>query len=474
MANPLIDRPLTDTGTAECLVAQYGHRFRFCHTFKRSDQAWFEWDGSRWQADSQGAITKAIIDVARKRYEAFQAMKPEGDEQTQLKKQGMAYARTCENLTRLHCIAHVASVLPPFASSIEEFDRDPMLAGLKEGKTLELATGKVRPARQKDNLTLQLGTAYDPEAKCPRWRQFLEEVFERDVMLRRFVQRAVGYSLIGDNREQALFLCHGSGANGKSTFLAVLSALFGEYATSTAFATFDADKRTEQTEDLARLRGKRLVTVIEADEDRRLAEARVKSVTGGDPITCAYKYGHYFEYVPAFKPWLAVNHRPIIRDVTPSIWRRIKPIPFAASFTDKADKDLKDKLLAELPGILNWALDGLRLWREEGLNPPQRVLDDLADYRAENDQLAKWLEECCMVDSAPVGGRSSEAPANDAYQAYQAWAESRGERAYSQARFGRMLKEKGFDSERVRRGDDKRYITIYRGFTVEEYAGSRK
>jgi putative DNA primase/helicase len=225
----------------------------------------------------------------------------------------------------------------------------------------------------------------------------------------------------------------------------VLTWLLGDYAANAAFDTFDAGRRSDNSNDLAALKGKRLVTVIETEEDRRLAEARVKSVTGGDQVTARFLYGEFFSYKPQFKIWLAMNHRPIIRGTDRGIWRRIQLIPFTQSFEGREDKDLGMTLQKELPGILNWAMEGLRAWLGEGLGTSKAVQKATKEYQEESDQVGRWL-----LDSCNTGDRYS-ATAKDAYSDYIAWCEGAGERSLSQSLWGRRLTERGFQRTRNKR-----------------------
>ncbi len=258
-----------------------------------------------------------------------------------------------------------------------------------------------------------------------------------------FVQRAVGYSLTGDTREQALFLGYGHGANGKSVFLEVLTALLGEYAANASFDTFDAGRRNESTNDLAALKGKRFVTVIESDEDRRLAEARVKAVTGQDLITCRFLYCEPFSYRPQFKLWMAMNHKPVISGTDNGIWRRIKLIPFTQTFEGRADKTLATKLRAELPGILNWALEGLRAWQRDGLGTAAAVDSATKEYRRESDLVTQWLDECTEQDP------SATLTTGTAIDSYTAWCKRNGYRAPTARGLGRRLVELGYEAGRT-------------------------
>lgn len=426
----LLNARRSDVGNAECLAQLFGDDLRYCHTRKK----WLLWDNSRWALDEDGRSYRAMIDVVRARFQACEAI-PDLDQ----RKKAAAWCVGCESTAKLESALRSAGRSSAFTTTISIWDTDHFTAAAI-GATLDLRTVVHRVVRREDFLTMQLGAAYDPEAECPRWIRFLGEVFLDNTELMAYIQRAVGYCLTGDTREQKMFLCHGPGANGKSVFLETLAALLGDYGANAAFETFDANHRNEASNDLAVLRGKRLVTVIETEEGRRLAEARVKSVTGQDPITCRFLYGEYFTYRPTYKIWLAMNHLPQIRGTDKGIWRRIELIPFRADFEGKEDKTLAEALRGELDGILQWALEGLRQWWKRGLDTPQAVHQATKQYREDSDQVGRWIADRCLIVSNVF--LSSGA----GYKNYEAWCKEVGEEPMSQNKWSRRMNEKGFQS----------------------------
>lgn len=430
----LLNAHRSDTGNAECLAHLTGDDLRFCHTREK----WLIWDGSHWAIDEDGAAQRAMIAVVRARFRACSSI-PDPDH----RKKAVVWCIGCENNGKIESSMKVAQSLDIFTTKIDRYDRDPLVAAAI-GATLDLRAVVHRAMRRDDFITMRLGAAYDPDAACPRWIQFLDEVFASNADLIAYIQRAVGYSLTGDTREQKMFLLYGGGSNGKSVFLEVLTDLLGDYAANASFETFDANRRSESTNDLAALRGKRIVTVIETEDGRRLAEARVKSVTGQDQITCRFLYGEYFSYRPTFKIWLAMNHLPSIRGTDKGIWRRIQLIPFTQDFSGREDKTLHETLRAELDGILQWALEGLRQWWQRGLDTPAIVTQATAKYRAESDQTGRWITDS-LVQVSNVSITVAQA-----YQSYKAWCEANGETSMSQSKLGRVLTEKGIDQSIIR------------------------
>lgn len=419
----------SDEGNAECLEQIAGIDLRYCHT----RQKWLAWDGSRWAIDEVGAARRAMVSTVRARF-----MAAVGIPDTTQRAKFTAWCIGAENNGKVESALKAAISRPSFATTIDLWDADPMLAAAK-GATIDLRAVVHRAVDRADYLTMRLGAQYDPEATCPRWLQFLDEVFVGNVELIAFVQRAVGYCLTGNVREQKIFLLHGGGANGKSTFLKVLMDLMGTYADNASFETFDANRRNEASNDLAKLRGKRFVTVIETEEGKRLAEAKVKSVTGSDMITCRFLYAEYFSYYPTYKIWLAMNHLPAIRGTDNGIWRRILLIPFNQSFVGREDKQLDEALSAELDGVLQWALEGLRQWHKRGLDAPEIVTAAVSSYRADSDQIGRWMDERCLL--AP----NIFLPSGKGYDDYKTWCLASGEEPVSQNKWGRRMNDKGLE-----------------------------
>jgi len=217
--------------------------------------------------------------------------------------------------------------MPDIAIRSEDLDRDVWLLNCESG-TVNLKTGKLQAHSPKDFITKLCSAHMDPACAIPLWMQLLCKVTKDDKNMQRYIQKALGYALTGDTSEQAIFILYGTGSNGKSTLLNVFADMLGGYAQTTPADTFMQKKNDAVSNDIARLKGARFVAAIEMEEGKRMAEALIKSMTGGDKLVTRFLYGEFFEYVPQFKVFLAVNHKPIIRDTTNSIWRRIKLIPF--------------------------------------------------------------------------------------------------------------------------------------------------
>ena len=212
----------------------------------------------------------------------------------------------------------------------------------------------------------------------------------------------------------------------------------------TPATTLLANRGDHIPNDIARLQAARFVIAAETDQRRDLNEALVKQLTGGDVVAARFLHREYFEFVPQFKPVLTTNHKPVIRGQDHAIWRRIRLVPFTVTIPDQAqDKKLPQKLDQELDGILAWAVRGCIEWQKEGLNEPEEVRTATAEYKAESDVLAEWIEDCCAVSS------HASAPTSKLYRSYKEWCDESGQKTMDSRWFGRLLGERGFDSTKL-------------------------
>ncbi len=434
---------LTDSGNAELFASLYGDRLRY----DRARKVWRIWRGHWWGEDTTGEVERWALESARRRYLA-------AAEISNLKEREAAakWAIASESRAKREACLALATAEHPIADSGDGWDADPYLLGVANG-VVSLISGEVQPGRPEERITVHTDVPYDPDAAAPRWEQFLTEVFNGDRELIDFIQRAAGYSLTGDTSEQCLILPYGIGSNGKSTFLEGIRHAAGGHAYDIPFSALEYNPRQGgASNDVASLAGKRLVTAVETNEGVRLNEARVKALTGGDPMTARFLYQEHFTFRPVAKFWLAVNHKPRVQDDSYGFWRRVRLIPFTQQFTGSAvDKQLEGKLKAEAPGILAWMVRGALEWQRRGLEPPASVTAATDEYRTESDPLADFLTDRCEQDP------SLSAAAGEVYKAYKAWAEDQGIREREQltsASFGRRLGER---FERKRKGSGKVY-----------------
>lgn len=428
----------TDLGNSERLIARHGRDLRYCYDFGK----WLVWDGVRWAMDRDGVALDKAKDTARK-------MLAEAATLTDREKARPLAAWSFRSQARDRLTAMLYLAQPDVSVHPEHLDTHPWLLNVANG-TLDLRTGRLGPANRVHLLTKQSPVTYHSAATCSSWTAFLDRIFQSNIALMRFVQKAAGYSLTGLDVEECFFVLWGVGQNGKSTFVETLSALLGtDYAQQATPDLLMQKKQDRHATELAVLRGARLVASVETGQGKRLNEVLIKSMTGGDRIRANFMHQDTFEFRPEFKVWLSTNHKPVITGTDLGIWRRIRLIPFTYCIPDhEKDGGFKARLRepAALSGILNWALEGVRLWREEGLKPPQIVLDATQAYREEMDVLATWISECCVVD------KRAEASAADLYRSYIQWREQNGERPETQTSFGLRLTERGFTRFKRRDG----------------------
>ncbi len=439
------DPPQTDAGNGEYFARMYGDRVRYDHRRRR----WLMWDRHRWSDDADGEIRRLAKLAVRHRLLSTTKI-----EDLARRGQAARFAIQSEHRQRLDALLVQAQTEPPIADAGRHWDRDPLLFGTENG-ILDLRTGRLRDGRPEDRITLHTGIAFRADAACPRWLRFLDEVFGDDVDLIDFIQRAVGYSLTGLTSEQCLFLCYGTGGNGKSVFLRVLRMLAGFYAFNAPFSLFEMHSRNAIPNDLAALVNRRLVTSSETNEGTRLNEARVKALTGCDPITARFMRAEFFTFDPVAKYWLAVNHKPTVADDSHGFWRRVRLIPFTRRFSGPAaDQSLADTLQAELPGILAWAVRGALAWQERGLPAPAAVNAATERYRLESDPLAAFIEERCVV------GEGASMVASAAFKSYLTWSGEQGMRErelLTSTKFGARMAER-FEKKHANAGN--RYLGI--------------
>jgi putative DNA primase/helicase len=435
---------LTDSGNAERFVHLYGSSFRYC-----PQRDWYRWDGKRWVADDLSRIDGAALNTVRLFGKQVDQLASSPEEAETLTK----WALKSESRTQLSAMVALARSASGIAVRASEFDRDPWLFNVQNG-TVDLRTGELRPHAQSDMLTNISPVTFDPNATCPLWESFLEDIMAQNREMIDFLQRAAGYSLTGSTTEHCLFLLWGTGRNGKSTFLEAVKYVLGTYGTSAAMSAFMESHHDGIPNDLAALSGARFVTAVESKESKRLDESKIKQITGGDTVTARFLHHEFFEFRPQFKIWLATNHRPAIMGTDEGIWRRLRLVPFTVYIADeKKDEKLPAKLVAESSGILNWALHGLADYLRHGLMEPEGVIEATAEYREAEDWLTRFLDE---HTERKAGGYVQ---ARRLYVQYCDWAKETKEQVRPERRFADAMQEKGWvptkkTRRKTRHGDE--------------------
>jgi putative DNA primase/helicase len=425
---------------------------------------WLVWDGCRWVRDPNAVRVLALAREILPAYYAERATRAADARVQQELYRAAAKACSVSHLRHALDLARGRLLTPR-----ERFDADPFLLNTPSG-IVDLRTGALCPHAPEHYLTKLTNAPYDPDADAPTWAQFLDDVFLGDAELIDYMQVALGYSITGDTREQKMFMCYGPGANGKSTLFETAQAALGDYADSIPTRLLLHDGRGDHPTGLARLCGLRLALASETAEARGLNENLAKLLTGGDTITARYLYHDFFSYRPTAKIWLFTNHKPVIRDHSYAMWRRIVLIPFRATFSSTAGaptssaprkepvRDMKQRLLAEREGILAWLVRGAVRWYANGLVEPDSVRAAVDEYRRETDSMLDWLQQHTLDDP------NAETPSKELHDAYCEWCNANGITPIGATTFGRRLGEMGYRPTNTRR-ENKR-LRCWRGIRL--------
>lgn len=401
-------------------------------------QQWFGWTGVVWAPISTPEIERCAKTVAEE--ELVAAHERYRTEPSDLNKALTRKAeRFYESLSKVRNIIGAAMSVPGMWTSISEFDQDPMLLGVRNG-VVDLRTGQFLEPHPGQRISKQAGAIFDWNAGCPKWRRFLKTV-QPDAAMRSFLQRAVGYSLTGLVDEERWFFLYGRGANGKSVFANIFAELFGAYAVTLGAPLVTKNKHENEAERLkARLPGKRLALVNEVAQGDMWDDQRMKEVNSREKISARLLQKEAFDFMPTHTLWVRGNYLPGVTDAGHGFWRRIVPILFPRQLeAHEIIPDLDRQIIAEeLPGVLNWAIEGALHWQQDGLRIPATVKSMTAEYQEDTDLIGLWFEECCEADGA---ARTTVA---DAFESYRHFCGSQGVAHGSKMAFSRMLRARGF------------------------------
>lgn len=375
----------------------------------------YVWHAGRWQPDAEllaeDLIKKELRDIAS-------MMLREGATDKEKKAAEERAVITC-SAKKAASVWKLVQSERAIAIAISALDNDPWILNTPAG-IVNLRTGELGPADPDALCTKSTSVPADFNGACPEWRRFLAEATGGDRDLEAYLQRLAGYALTGSTEEQALTFVHGPGGNGKSVFLNAISGILGDYARVATMDTFTASHNDKHTTDIAMLTGARLVTASETQAGKRWDEARVKALTGGEPITARFMRQDNFTFIPQFKLLFVGNHRPEVRDVDAAMRRRIQLVPFTVT-PAVVDKRLGEKLREEWPAILAWMIEGCLAWQKGGLKPPAMVRAATDEYFSDEDAIGRWLAECTERDDA------SNATTASLYESWREWANANGE-----------------------------------------------
>jgi len=446
-ATPLL---LTDLENGARFAKDHGLDIRYY----KVDKKWWQWDGKRWARDETGRMDRLAKMTAKR------IVKDCWDAGVEPDKARAKALLEMESMRRIESMVRAAQTEEEMVVTPAQFDTHPWLLNVKNG-VIDLKTGELSKHQRDHYITKLCPVTYDKKAECPKFLAFMKQIMDGDEEMVGFLQRIFGYALTGDTREQCFFLLHGQGRNGKSTLLGVIGHILSEYAVNTPTNTLLSRGSGSEmiSNDLARLKGARLVTAVEAEVNRHLAESLIKQMTGGDKVTARFLWGEYFDFFPEFKLIIAANHKPNITGQDLAIWRRIHLIPFDVTIPeDQVDRDLQTNLKAEASGILNWMLAGCQEWRRAGLQVPQKVKDATETYKGDQDIVGEFLTAKSYVID-PAGSVSSA----DLFRDYKEWAEEQGDRALNRRELAIKLNDKGFKADKGAKG-----VRVWRGLKAWE------
>lgn len=452
------ERPVrfSDSALAFMFTDEHGEDLRYVPEWG----TWLRFTRGLWREDPTVAVFDAARALCAREGNIAMAVMP---------KRGEAIATAINRATTIAAIERLARHHAPHVRRADQFDSDIREVNAM-GQIVHFG-GRlaVRPVTHSDYFTRS--TAVMPtKGECPEWHRFLRRIMADDQPMIAYLHRLCGYCLTGDISEHALFFLYGSGANGKSTLANVLLEILGTgrigYATVAPMSVFTAQRFDQHPTELAMLQGKRLVIAHETEEGRAWATARIKALTGGDPISARFMRCDFFQFTPQFKLLVLGNTKPALRVTDTAMRRRLHLIPFEVTIPEnERDRTLPDKLRAEYPQILAWMIRGAAAWMRDGLAPPRAVLAATGDYFQDEDVFAQWLAECCVLDP------DSSETLQVLFASWQSWAEANGEYIGSRRRLAQRL-----DGAGLSRGQEPKAATrllLWYGIRVRTGAGGR-
>jgi P4 family phage/plasmid primase-like protien len=404
---------LSQVSIAEDVALKYNHSIKFNHT----NGKWYIFNNHFWKIDTKKQIVNLIKDNLK----------------------GGSISKYKKFLTKsnIDSIISLCSSIPEISKINDDFDKNKYLLNLKNG-TYNLQTNQLQSHNPHELLSKIIDIEYNPDAQCINFQGFISTIFDDNEMLIKFVQRAVGLSLCGENLEAKLFFCYGNGRNGKSVFFNVLERILGDYFIKAPTEMILNRNNNSIPNDIAMLPGSRLCVVGEIPENKSLSEARVKDLTSGDPITGRFMRQEYFSFFPTHTLWIYGNHKPNIYGNDFGIWRRICLIPF--SVTIKESSIIPAPILMamfekEKSGILNWIIEGWREYQRIGLKEPEIIKEQSQIYKNEQDIIIQFVNENCKLEKNQI------IKASELYSSYSNWCKNCNERPYKNQKFYKRIEE---------------------------------
>lgn len=461
---------ISDTFNARMIARQFEEELAF------SRGVWHYWNGLIWEIDNVGHRRKLSAKLAAS-YRSFaqklgelvrKVTSPFGRQDNGWPDEVRAWssriqvavkiantaASKIENLRGMEAAFTIAQSFLALPDDV--WDRNPNLLGVRNG-VVDLHTAQRLPAHPKHRITRMAGVAYDPAARCPMFDKFLSQVHP-DEELRRFLQTLIGYGATGHAREQKIYIFVGDGANGKGTFTSLVTEALGTYAAKASTGMLAEQSPDRPRNDLAAIAGARLVSMSETSRHFGLDEGNLKTITGGDVISARFLHREFFQFRPVFTPILDTNHVPSLRETGTAMRRRVKIVPWDVTIPEnQRDEMLRERLLAELPGILTWIVRGATRYLESGLREPQCVIEKSRSVMASCDPVGRWLAECTVSDPSARTGSS------DLYRSYCVYMSREGQTGIPLKTFAQNLIERGYEKKKTRG------VMVWQGIRIHDH-----
>ncbi len=429
--------PFTDTDLANAcrLATLYGNDIRFT-----PERGWLIYKQGRWVVDDKQVQIQAHAKATAA--SIFDELKDAAN-----KNDAFRHAKRSQSRSAIESMIWLARSEPGVPMPLTAFDADGWLFNVLNG-TVNLRTGELQPHRREDLISNVADVTYDPSAACELWDKFVLRVIDGNKELYDYLRRLVGYLLVGNTSEQVLHFLYGLGANGKSVFCELLMRLMGDYAIAVSPDLIMLKRHGGIPNDVARLRGARLALMNETAQGARFDEAKLKDLTGGDTLTARFLHQEFFDFASTHRIVIRGNHKPSISGTDEGIWRRLRLVPFTATIPEhERDPQLLSKLLAELPGILNWAIAGCLEWQGVGLKPPAIIIDAVRAYRMESDTLGRFIDEHCEVR------KLAQVKSSVFFKRYQQFSEAAGERWITSKELPHDMERRGFNRQHTNTGN---------------------
>lgn len=423
---------------AYALAQHYADQLMHVH-----EVGWMAYDGTRWVEDT-GQTKRAVLQLLRAGWQA--AMTNKELEQD---------IRKCESAAGINGVLDIAAALEEFSVTVRDLNPDPYVINLANG-TLDLHTLELRLHNPADRITKVAGAAYDPTAAGPEWEKFLGRVLP-DEEVREFLRRYVGLALCGRVLEHVLAILTGTGRNGKGVFYGAVAGALGDYASSAEPDLFMHRNNAHPTGEMDLL-GLRWVVVSESDQGRRLAEATVKRLTGGDEIKARRMRQDFVAFTPSHTAALVTNHLPKVSGDDPALWARLRVVPFDVVIPkEEQDPHLGEKLTLEASAILSWAVAGWKDYNAQGLAEPEAVVQATDKYHADADAVARFIEKECLVSPAAY------VTVADLWERWCSWRIDDGAEEVSKKAFGEAMDKRGYAQDKFRGARIRRGIGLFTG-----------